>query len=102
MFYATPDYEQEMKRHAQKNLNHALRDALPPGVTARAVVAMGRVASEINRVAESENCDLIVMEPHNAAGLGAQLFGTTCEHVLRQSAVPVWLVRHRRASAPRR
>ncbi len=93
LVYPASGYEDEMKRNAQKNLNHALRDALAPDVTARAIVTMGCVAPEISRVAGCEGCDLIVMEPHGAVGLGAQLFGTTCEHVLRQSAVPVWLVR---------
>ncbi len=93
MLYAAPGYEEEMKRHAKKNLDHALREVLPATATARALVTMGSLRSEITRVAECEGCDLIVMEAHDAPGLGAYFFGTTCEAVLRHSSIPVWLAR---------
>ena len=93
LIYASTEYTQERQEHARQELNQALRGALPPGVTARALVTIGRIPQKIIEVAEAENCDLIVMEPHNASGLGTRLFGSNCEKVLRQSEIPIWLAR---------
>src|SRR5207248_3655533 len=48
---------------------------------------------EIERVAEEEACDLIVMGTHGRTGLTRVLMGSVAEAVLRQAPCPVLTVR---------
>jgi universal stress protein A len=48
---------------------------------------------EIERIAEEEGCDLIVMGTHGRTGLSRVLMGSVAEAVLRQAPCPVLTVR---------
>lgn len=54
---------------------------------------IGSPRDEIGRLAESHQCDLIVMASHAHDGLQHWLLGSVAEGVLRQSPCPVLLVR---------
>lgn len=56
-------------------------------------VAAGDAAREIASVAAGERCELIVMTPHARPGGPATLLGSTAEHVIRSTTIPVMLVR---------
>lgn len=53
----------------------------------------GRVADAIVHEAREAGCDLIVIGTHGRRGLSRALLGSDAERVLRQSHVPVLLVR---------
>ncbi len=53
----------------------------------------GRVADAILQEAKDSACDLIVIGTHGRRGLSRALLGSDAEQVLRQSPVPVLLVR---------
>jgi nucleotide-binding universal stress UspA family protein len=55
------------------------------------VVASGKPATEILRVARERSCDLIVMSTHGLTGVRKLLLGSTTERVLRETATPVLL-----------
>jgi nucleotide-binding universal stress UspA family protein len=53
----------------------------------------GRVADAIVAEAQESGCDLIVIGTHGRRGVSRVLLGSDAERVLRQSMVPVLLVR---------
>ena len=66
------------------------------GVKAETVlyeVLIGRVADRIVREAAKWRADVIVMGTHGRRGVGRLVMGSDAENVLRQSLVPILLVR---------
>ena len=53
-----------------------------------------KIANIIVREAQERNCDLIIMGTHGLTGLMHLLMGSVAEGVLRQSKIPVMLIRH--------
>ena len=63
------------------------------GVKVSARLALGDPPSEILKIAEAEQCDLIAMTSHGHRLLGDVLYGSTIHHVRHKSRIPVLLVR---------
>jgi nucleotide-binding universal stress UspA family protein len=63
------------------------------GVRARTQVRRGDPAEEIVLAARDIDADLIAMTTHGRSGLGRLLFGSVAEAVLRESRLPVFLMR---------
>jgi nucleotide-binding universal stress UspA family protein len=57
------------------------------------IVVEGDPAMEILKLAEEEDCDLIVMGTHGLTGLERLLMGSVAEKVLRRAPCPVLTVR---------
>ena len=57
------------------------------------VLAGGKVAREILKLATLKQCDLIVMATHGAGGLDRVMFGSVADQVIRHSKIPVLVVR---------
>jgi len=80
----------------RKILAAAAATAKKHGVKADTVlyeVLIGRVADRIVREAAKWHADVIVMGTHGRRGIGRLVMGSDAENVLRQSPVPVLLVR---------
>jgi nucleotide-binding universal stress UspA family protein len=58
-----------------------------------AVVRQGEPAREIHEVVRSERADLVIMRTHGRSGVGRIVMGSVAEQVLKESAVPVVLLR---------
>ena len=63
------------------------------GVRVRTQVRRGQPAEEIVLAARETGADLIAMTTHGRSGLGRLLFGSVAEAVLRESRLPVFLMR---------
>jgi nucleotide-binding universal stress UspA family protein len=63
------------------------------GVRARTQVRRGDPAEEIVLAARDIDAGLIAMTTHGRSGLGRLLFGSVAEAVLRESRLPVFLMR---------
>ena len=63
-----------------------------PGLTVHDHTPSGRAREEIPRLAQSENCDLIVLAFHGRSGPDRWLLGSVAEGVLRRSPCPVLLL----------
>jgi len=69
------------------------------GLHARATIGLANDAgSEILRVAEAENVDLIVIATHGMTGLRSLAFGSVTESVVRTASCPVLVLRKRAAA----
>lgn len=66
-----------------------LRDA---GLSVSSVLAMGDPPTEILRIAEDQNCDLIAMTTHGHRLIGDILHGETIETVRHKALVPLFIV----------
>ena len=58
-----------------------------------AVVRQGEPADEIHDVVRATGADLVIMRTHGRSGLGRVVLGSVAEQVLKESAVPVVLLR---------
>ena len=72
------------------------------GVRVERLVRSGAPTDEILAGARETGADLIAMTTHGRSGLGRLLFGSVAEDVLRQSDIPVLLMRCTEADVERR
>lgn len=97
--FAFIDYaalQEAVRKTGERALAQAAETALKSGVTAQTALleATGvRVASVIDREAQSWPADLIVIGTHGRSGLSRLLLGSVAESVVRGASVPVLLVR---------
>lgn len=93
---------ESLRQAGRSVLEAAHRTAVARGVACEAVledVVAARVADIILDQAKSRSCELIVMGTHGRRGLGRTLLGSNAELVVRQSPVPVLLVREPEAGS---
>jgi nucleotide-binding universal stress UspA family protein len=63
------------------------------GAVVKTMVRTGNAAEEILKVAEEINTDMIAMSTHGRSGLRRLAFGSITDRVLRESTVPILIVR---------
>jgi nucleotide-binding universal stress UspA family protein len=71
------------------------------GVRVKTEVRRGEAAEEILKAAREGKADVIAMTTHGRTGLGRLLFGSFAETVLRESELPVLLMRWSEADVAR-
>jgi nucleotide-binding universal stress UspA family protein len=91
---------QELFQYRDRLFEHAgraLKDSITPAIHAMCavdeLVFVGRPYREILRLAHEQQADLIVMGVHGRGALDLMFFGSTTQHVVRQSGCPVLTVR---------
>jgi nucleotide-binding universal stress UspA family protein len=84
---------QEMSGHARAELSRLADESRERGVKVREVLAQGRPAEEVVRLAREEAVDLIVVGTHGRGVLDKALFGSTTERVVRRAPCPVLVCR---------
>jgi nucleotide-binding universal stress UspA family protein len=82
-----------LKKEGQKATSKIREFGDVSGVDVREVLLEGHPASEIINFAENNNIDLIVMGTLGKTGLDRFLMGSVAEKVVRNSKVPVLVVR---------
>lgn len=95
-FVDTPILQQTAKGHAKDLLNQALKKAQAEGlsVSIKLLESFGYDFSNcLLEEAKKSGADLIVMGTHSRTGLMHLIMGSVAEGVLRNSPVPVLLVR---------
>jgi nucleotide-binding universal stress UspA family protein len=80
--------DEEVRGDLKALVAEATRD-LPSAPAPEVVVSEGAAHTAILEVAAREACDLVVMGTHGASGLSKVWFGSTLEHVLRHTTLPV-------------
>lgn len=87
--FEVPEYERALHADAERKLNEAKAEYIPPEVTVHTIVRHGDVAGEIIRVAQDEQADLIVIATHGLTGWRHLVFGSVAERVVRLASCPV-------------
>jgi nucleotide-binding universal stress UspA family protein len=70
-----------------------LRELTKAGFQARAITSFGDPMTEIERVIDKEQIDLVIMATHGRTGLARILLGSVAQHILNHASVPVMLYR---------
>jgi nucleotide-binding universal stress UspA family protein len=81
----TADLAEDARRSLRKAVPSSARD----WCTTEEVIAFGRPAAEIMRVAREREAEVIVMGVHGRNALDLLLFGSTTNHVIRAAPCPV-------------
>lgn len=84
---------ERLRREVRAYLEDVAEGLRDVAATVRVVVAVGRPAAEILRVAREEAVDFLVMATHGRSGLSELLQGSVAEAVVRVGIAPVVLVR---------
>ena len=87
---------EELRGNATKLLQAAQAKAVAADVEADTVLIdrfKGAVHEQVIAEAQASNADLIVIGTHGRRGIGRWVMGSSAEHILRMSPVPVLLVR---------
>lgn len=97
-YYPTDVVSPELRERAENDARQALLERVPKSgplaaVPHTTVVIHGTPASDIIRLAEERQVDLIVIATHGHTGLKHLLLGSVAERVLRHVHCPVLVVR---------
>jgi len=95
LYLAVPEIgplRHELMAQARAELHKAVPEAARDFCTVTERVEAGAAWSEILRVAEELDADLIVMGAHTRGVLGRIFFGSTSSHVVRRAACPVLVI----------
>jgi nucleotide-binding universal stress UspA family protein len=84
---ATELEPESYRQHLERDLRELV--PAPPGVSVRYLLAEGKPAKEISRIAKEQNCDLIVLGTRGRGGLEHLLLGSTAERVVHLAPCPV-------------
>lgn len=91
----------EAEEAAAGDYVRAKRDQLGErGLNVRSIVAFGAAAEVILRIAKDESADLIAMTTHGRSGIARWVMGSVADKVLRNSRVPLLLVRPPETATP--
>lgn len=93
---------EKRRAEAEAYLTPIAAELRTKGVRVRTMVRRGEPAGEILAAAREAKADLIAMTTHGRSGFGRLLFGSVAEAVLRQSEVPVFLMRQTEAQVAAR
>ena len=89
MSFNVPLYQEELKTSSQQALEEVIEKSVPAGVKAHPMVAMGEPATEIVRLADEHEVDLIVISSHGMTGWRHLIFGSVAEKIIRHTAKPI-------------
>ncbi len=89
-----PEYERLLHKDADERLGQLAGEMTAQSVRTQTMVGHGDAASEIVRIAETENADLIVIATHGTTGWRRFIFGSVAEKVVRLARCPVLTIRN--------
>jgi nucleotide-binding universal stress UspA family protein len=84
--------EEELAQATSRIIDPAVAALKKEGFTARGVVRHGDVADLLNKVAEAEGADLIIVARASEAGLEQRIFGSSTVSLVTPACVPVTVV----------
>lgn len=87
-----PNVEEELRTRGNHELQQLIDKRIGGRVKARAVVRTGKAFFEIDRYAQEEEVDLIIIATHGHTGIEHVLFGSTAEKVIRHAPCPVMVI----------
>lgn len=85
-------FQKEALGVAKKAMDRVCEEQLQGCPNFQRRIVTGDPATEILKVIESENMDLVIMGTHGRKGLEHTIFGSVAENVVKKSPVPVLVV----------
>ncbi len=93
--FKVPEYERTLHSEAEHQLQEIAQPLNARGVETRTFIGHGDAASEIVRIADQEDVDLIIISTYGNTGWRRFAFGSVTEKVVRLAQCPVLTVRNR-------
>jgi nucleotide-binding universal stress UspA family protein len=93
-----PELQQRLEAEARERLEAICQAVLDRNTPYEALVVTGRPVVEIQRLLKTHGADCLVMGAHSTDKPEHQLFGSTAERLLHQTACPVFLIPPRKSS----
>jgi nucleotide-binding universal stress UspA family protein len=93
-----PELQQRLEAEARERLEAVCQAALDRDTLYEALVVTGRPVVEIQRLLRQYHADCLLMGAHSIDKPEHQLFGSTAERLLHQTACPVFLIPPRKSS----
>jgi len=94
---AAPQVLQQEEQRLQKEATDYLEEVAEPlrenGLDVACVVLNGIAGDVIVGYAQNEPVDLIALATHGHSGLGRIVFGSVADHVLRESGLPILVIK---------
>jgi nucleotide-binding universal stress UspA family protein len=84
--------QEKMVEAAEKSVDSFCDTELQGCPNFKKLIVTGDPASEILRLIQNENFDLVIMGTHGRKGLEETIFGSVAENVVKKSPVPVLTV----------
>jgi universal stress protein A len=91
-YFNVAEFEASLRADAEARAQEFLRKTPRTTVPVDTQVIMGEPFSDICRIAQQEQIDLIVMGSHGRTGLSHVLLGSVAERVVRHAPCPVLVV----------
>jgi len=85
--------DQRLKNEAAVYLEEVAEQLREEGLDIACVVLNGVAGDVIVSYAQNEPVDLIALATHGHSGLGRIVFGSVADHVLRESGLPILLIK---------
>ncbi|NVK42019.1 MAG: universal stress protein [Oceanospirillaceae bacterium] len=89
--------ERRLRDDGLASLEKLIAERVPAGLAVQARVGQGRIYTEILRIAEEVDADLIIMASHRP-GLADYLIGANAEKVMRHAQCSVLVIREKTGS----
>lgn len=87
-----PELQRRLEAEAHERLEAICRAALGDQVLYDALVVTGRPVAEIHRLVREHQVDCLVIGAHSVDKPEHQLFGSTAERLVHQSACPIFMI----------
>jgi nucleotide-binding universal stress UspA family protein len=84
---------QEEQNEASAYLDKVTEALQEKGLDTESVVLLGSPGDVIINYANENNTGLIAMATHGRSGLGRAVFGSVADHVVRESEIPILIIR---------
>jgi len=91
------NFIEEITQAALKSIQENYVGKLPEGLLYNVNLESGYAATEILKIVEEKELDLLVMGSHGLTGIAHVLFGSTADRVVRKAACSVLTVRLRKS-----
>jgi len=78
----------------RERLSQLTQELRTQGIDAEPIFGSGSAPSEIVKVAQELDVDLITLATHGRTGLSHLVFGSTAEKIIRLAPCPVLVVKH--------
>ena len=82
-------YQDSLEVHSKKSLDDIAKNRISSGIKVQQIVALGDPATEIIKIADENDVNLIVVATHGRTGLGHMIFGSVAEKIIRHASCPV-------------
>lgn len=84
--------EQEISMATERMVEPAVDQLKKAGLNARGIVRHGDVVDTLNKIAEEENADQIVVARSSDGGFAKRVFGSAASNLVMTASVPVTVV----------